>query len=121
MKTHYCWRCRCDIPMIEEHEWEILGASLTDHIHKIKRIRQEKSCDLATARRLAEQQACDLYFDLTGYRETNFNPLWHHRLADYGPECPKCGHLFRTPRTRFCANCGFKREDLPNKALHPTK
>jgi predicted Zn-ribbon and HTH transcriptional regulator len=54
--------------------------------------------------------ACEKYFELTGVRETNPNALWHHRLSIYGPECRKCGHLLRTPKASFCANCGEKAE-----------
>ena len=120
MKTYYCWRCKCEIPMLEEHEWERLGPSLTNHVERIKRIRQQKSCDLSTAKKLAGQETCDLYFELTGYRETNFNALWHHRLANFGPECLKCGHLFRTPKAKFCANCGHKKDEVPNQKIHST-
>ena len=106
MKSYYCWRCKCEVPMLEEHEWERLAPSLSQHIEAIRQNRRERGCDLATARGMAAQEPCDLYFEMTGYRETNFDALWHHRLADFGPECPRCGHLFRTREATFCANCG---------------
>ena len=109
MKNYFCWRCKIEIPMLEEAEWKRLAPLLTNHIAETKRIRKEKNCDLATAKSLAETAACDLYFEMTGFRETNINALWHHRLSLYGKECPKCGHLLRTPKARFCANCGFRK------------
>jgi hypothetical protein len=110
MKKYYCWRCKCDIPVLEESEWERMAPALSHQIERIKRIRQERDCDLATAKRMVGQEACDMYFEMTGHRETNFNAIWHHRLATYGSECPRCGHLFRTPNASYCANCGFKGE-----------
>jgi len=95
--------------MLEESEWNRLAPLLMKHIEEIKRIRIQKNIDLATAKGLADTSACDLYFEMTGFRETNINALWHHRLSLYGPECPKCGHLFRTPKARFCANCGMRK------------
>jgi hypothetical protein len=34
------------------------------------------------------------YERITGYRETNFAAIWHHRLALYGPPCKSCGNEF---------------------------
>ena len=115
MKKYYCWRCEREIPMLEEHEWTRIAPLLTNHIDKVKFIRQRQSCDLKTARQIAGQEACDLYFEITGYRETCFEAIWHHRLSDFGPECPRCGRLFRTPKASFCVNCGLKREELNEK------
>ena len=97
--------------MLDESEWTRLVPELTRHIEKIKQIRKELKCDMAKAHEFAGKAACDLYFEMTGYRETNSHALWHHRLAQFGKECPKCGQLFRTPEARFCANCGMKKKD----------
>jgi hypothetical protein len=35
------------------------------------------------------------YYAVTDFVEPNVNALWH-----------ACGRLFRTPRARFCAECG---------------
>ncbi len=50
--------------------------------------------------------AFDEYERMTGFRETNVNALWHHRLSLYGPPCKKCGRLLRTVQARHCAECG---------------
>ena len=95
--------------MLDESEWEQMAPLLSGHIERIKRIRQQKGCGLADAQRMAGQEACEFYCEMTGYRETCFNAIWHHRLANFGPECPRCGHLLRTPGATYCANCGLKR------------
>ncbi len=70
--------------MLEEHEWEQVFP-----VHP-----------------LHGRGALAKYFEITGFRETNFKTLWHHRLSLYGPECRVCGKLLRTPRAQWCAACG---------------
>ena len=48
-----------------------------------------------------EQPALEKYFELTGFRESNVNALWHHRLSKHGPPCPHCGKLLRTHQADF--------------------
>jgi uncharacterized OB-fold protein len=54
-----------------------------------------------------QKAALDEYEKITGYRETNPNAVWHHRISIYGPPCRKCGKPLRTPQASFCAACGF--------------
>lgn len=117
MRMYYCWRCKRDVPMLEEHEWEQMLPVLRGYIEQVKRLCKEDALRLFEAERQAGNPACNLYFELTGYRETEFDAIWHHRLADYGPECPRCGHLLRTPQATFCAKCGCTR-DQDGKAAH---
>lgn len=89
----YCWRCRIEMPMLDEDEWERIGPDL--------------SASSDPGRREA---ALDLYEKMTGVRETNINAIWHHRISDYGPPCDECGKALRTPRAHFCAACGKPRD-----------
>jgi hypothetical protein len=52
----------------------------------------------------------DLYFDLTGFRETNQIAIIHHRISQYGEPCRQCGKPLRTPEAAFCAACGWALE-----------
>ena len=87
VKVLYCWRCSADMPMLEEHEWEEVVPQLRDG-------------------RGMWPGALERYFQLSGYRETNINALWHHRVSQYGPPCKVCGKPLRTPKAKMCAACG---------------
>jgi hypothetical protein len=99
-----------DIPMMEEHEWGQISPYLENMVLKIKEYRTSHNCDLATARSGVLDLACEKYNEITGFNETNGLALWHHRLSDWGAECKNCGQLFRTPKAKFCANCGTTNE-----------
>ena len=94
--------------MLSDEEWEEVAPFLTNYIERIKKYRGEHGVSLGEARAAVACGALDKYFELTGYRVENPDALWHHRLSDYGSECIQCGHLLRTPRASFCANCGRK-------------
>ncbi|HSZ56104.1 MAG TPA: hypothetical protein VK797_10610 [Tepidisphaeraceae bacterium] len=55
----------------------------------------------------ARQAMLDEYERLTGFRESNFNAVHHHRVAMYGPPCPRCGKVLRTPIAYKCFECGY--------------
>jgi hypothetical protein len=86
--TAYCWRCKIDVPMLDEQEWEQVCPHLRIGIRETK------------------EGALSRYFEITGFRETNANAIWHHRQSLFGPPCASCGKLLRTPKASFCASCG---------------
>lgn len=108
-KTYHCWRCQCPKPMLTEKEWVVIAKLMEEGFAPVQDTSLTKQ-KRAEAAKTWGNAACEKYFELTGVRETNPNALWHHRLSIYGPECRKCGHLLRTPKASFCANCGEKAE-----------
>jgi hypothetical protein len=74
--------------MLDEQEWDLVHQCLLQG---------------PAAKREA---ALARYFEITGFRETNPNAIWHHRLSLFGPPCASCGKLLRTPRAKLCAACG---------------
>lgn len=105
--VHYCWRCGVEVPMLDEAEWAELDPVLSSMIRHIQGYREKTGASLADAVKLGhEQPALDKYFELTGFRESNVNALWHHRLSQHGPPCSCCGKLLRTSRAARCVECG---------------
>jgi hypothetical protein len=113
--TQYCWRCKLEIPMLNESEWALLFPLLTNAIEDIKKYRTEHGVSLAEARANGYGTAAvSAYLKMTGFRETNAEALWHHRLSLYGPACKNCQKPLRTPRASHCAECGTNREHFVN-------
>jgi hypothetical protein len=50
------------------------------------------------------------YHEITSFRETNVNALWHYRVSQFGSPCSSCSRPLRIPRARFCAECGALRQ-----------
>lgn len=106
----YCWRCRCDLPMLTDDEWSMIAPHLANGVEQIKRYRAEHHCSLGEA--VAKgfgRTALDLYAQLTGHVESNPNSLFHHRVSLFGPPCTHCGKPLRTPLARRCVHCGAMR------------
>lgn len=97
MKMLFCWRCQCEMPMLDEAEFDLVAATWSQCAQVFPR--------KAPLREMFDP-ALDEYEKLTGYRETNPNALWHHRIALYGPPCSRCGKPLRSPKAAFCAACG---------------
>jgi len=109
-KVLYCWRCKMDIPMLEEHEWEQVLPPGHQGIEEMERYRRSHGCSVAGAKdAVYGKGALARYFEITGFRETDIGALWHHRLSLYGPACRVCGKPLRTPRARWCVACGALR------------
>jgi hypothetical protein len=102
----FCWRCRMDVPMLDDAEWAQMAPRMHARIQSIKDYRQAHGVGIADAREHVDGEVLDLYFEMTGFRETNAEAIWHHHLSHYGPPCTACGKLLRTSRASFCAACG---------------
>ena len=100
MELLLCWRCKMEVPMLNEEEYakayELYGQGMKN-IH-------ENSSRLVRFKPLL-----DYYKKVTGWDETEPNAIMHHRIAQYGPSCENCNKPYRTPVATFCAACGNKR------------
>jgi hypothetical protein len=93
--------------MLDDAEWAQLAPMLIDMTTGLKRCRERGNTPVFEAmKRSYEEAALAKYFELTGFRETKVQALWHHYIANFGPPCRACGRLLRTSRARFCAECG---------------
>jgi hypothetical protein len=93
MKVLWCWRCKMGIPMLDGNEWELVW-----HAYRAATNHTRDSRPAA----LAE------YERLTGFKESNFNALFHHRISHHGPPCPRCVRVLRTPVAFKCFECGLQ-------------
>jgi hypothetical protein len=106
-KLLYCWRCKMEVPMLDEEEWARVEPLLSNSITELKQYRKEHGVSLSEAFKLNfGKHALDEYYAITGFRETNVNALWHHNLSRYGPICPYCGKPGRTPDSQRCVERG---------------
>src|SRR5690349_1095813 len=80
----WCWRCRAEVPMLEELEWADVEAAL-----------ERGPDDTSLGQRL--QRVQDVYAEYTGVHDENPNAIMHHRASHYGPPCNSCGRPLRTP------------------------
>ena len=92
MKMLWCWRCKTEVPMLDDGEFRRV-ASLLEMGHG------ETQRERLFGPFLAEHER------ITGFRETNPNAVFHHRLSLYGPPCSRCGKPLRTPRAKLCGSC----------------
>ena len=93
--------------MLTEEEWELVAPGFENAMEQIMRYREECNCSLVEARKKGYgQNALAQYEEITGFKETNADALFHHRLIIYGPPCHGCGKPLRTPRAKYCAMCG---------------
>jgi hypothetical protein len=78
MKVLWCWRCKAEMPMLDDDEYRPVTA-----LRPVGKGGESLRAKFAPM--LAE------YERITGLRETNPNAVFHHRLSDYGPPCLYCG------------------------------
>jgi len=93
--------------MLDESEWEQIFPDLQRGFQEVKEYRRAHRTSFEEAKQhVYGHGALKRYFEMTGFHETNFAALWHHRLSRYGPPCRACGKPLRTPRAKLCAACG---------------
>src|SRR5579859_3901675 len=106
MKIMWCWRCRQDVPMLDEDEYAIIHRVIQECF---ARARQWHGMTLDEGRLPLDELFEPVragYARMTGMANCHHNAIMHHRIAIYGPACAHCGKPLRTPRASFCAACG---------------
>ncbi|MDT8070336.1 MAG: hypothetical protein ROO76_19380 [Terriglobia bacterium] len=87
MKMLWCWRCKAEMPMLDEEEYSQVTA--------------RKGSGL----RERFQPMLEEYERMTGFHEANPMAIFHHRISLYGPPCAHCGKPLRTPTAKVCGAC----------------
>lgn len=107
MKVLWCWRCKMEVPMLDEDEFAVVdelfsGAFRTTEEFLLKHNLSLGECSIDELFRPAREA----YERMTGVYESNHNAIMHHRISLYGEPCKYCGKPLRTPQAAFCAACG---------------
>ncbi len=104
MQKVWCWRCKQDVPMLDDEESAAMYKYSADLIRKAA----SEGRPLEFRQKL--MALVDFYNELCGEDYTNPNAVVHHKISMYGPPCKECGKPLRTKVARFCAYCGDVRE-----------
>jgi hypothetical protein len=106
MQLLWCWRCKCEMPMLDEREYAEIAALHRTCLQSVKRYRETTGESLKnTPVNEIFVPMLNHYEVLTGFKETNHNAVMHHRLSLYGPPCRRCGKPLRTPKAKLCGSC----------------
>jgi hypothetical protein len=100
MQKLWCWRCKMEVSMLDEEEFAIASKLYSEMFKDINNLGSIEN---------RSKPLLDYYKSVTGEEETNANAVMHHRIAQYGSLCEKCGKPYRTPQASFCAACGNKK------------
>jgi hypothetical protein len=112
MKTLWCWRCKAEMPMLDEAEYTVALGLYRDGIRATQEFRKKWQVPLKDAKVEERFQPLLAWYEkLTGFKETNENAVMHHRLSLYGPPCARCGKPLRTPKAKLCGACMLPAED----------
>lgn len=103
----WCWRCKMEMPMLDENEYKLISQILSGAVTTAKQNRIENNLPVEslTIEEIFRPMR-KKYKELTGFEETNHNAIMHHRISIYGEPCTNCGKPLRTPKANFCAACG---------------
>ncbi len=113
----WCWRCKMDVPMLEETEFAVVGKLYSEGMGATKEFRLKHNLPLSECP-IDERfrPVREAYEGMTGMAESNHNAIMHHRISIYGPLCEHCGKPLRTPSATFCAACGQVRGSMAQEA-----
>ncbi|MFC5404681.1 hypothetical protein [Cohnella soli] len=107
MKMMWCWRCKCEMPMLDEAEYARIHKLYGDCMRATMEFRQKHGLSL-------EQISMDDRFSpvvkeyekITGVSGIHHNAIMHHQISLFGAPCQYCGKPLRTPNAKLCASCG---------------
>jgi hypothetical protein len=106
MKLVWSWRCKCEMPMLDEDEFAEVSKLYGEGIRATKEFRERWGVPLKNAS-IAERfhPVRETYKRMTGMKDVHENAIMHHRISLYGPPCKCCLRPLRTPRAKLCGSC----------------
>jgi hypothetical protein len=106
MQWMWCWRCKAEMPMLDEDEFAIISRLNREAIQWTKQYREENRATLAEASLHDRfRPVREAYTQITGMENCHENAIMHHRISRYGPPCRFCQKPLRTPEAKLCGSC----------------
>ena len=106
MRMLWCWRCKADMPILDEEEFGSVSRLYRDCVLATKEFRETHRLPLQHIDMNERFKPVRLHYEvLTGLKDCHENAILHHRLSLYGSPCHKCGKPLRTPRAKLCGAC----------------
>ena len=81
MKPLWCWRCKAEVPMLDEEEFVEVAALRSEAMKSTKEFRQQWNIPLEEFLYQIFSPLHLRYEQLTGMRNCHQNVLLHHRLS----------------------------------------
>jgi hypothetical protein len=114
-----------EIPMLDQEEFQLYKLAIWEGKKLVEEEIEKRN--IVDYRWLGEipksyermRYFIDMYRVITGFNETNPNAIYHHRIEDYGEDCPNCHKPLRTKKARYCVACGFGKEDFNSSDIKP--
>ena len=92
--------------MLDEEEFAEVKALFVKGVQSVKEYRKQTGAPLQSVPMAERFEAMIAQYEaITGFKETNPNAVWHHRLSLYGPPCNHCGRPLRSPKAKLCGSC----------------
>ena len=106
MELLWCWRCKCEMPMLDEDEYAEVAKLYSEGIRATKEFRERWGVPLKEAS-IADRlrPVRDAYERITGMKNLHENVIMHHRISKCGPPCKRCQKPLRTPQAKLCGSC----------------
>jgi len=115
MESMWCWRCKRDVPMLDEDEFAEIARLHKESTLATKEYRRLRQTSLAeTPLHELFAPVCDLYERITGVRESDHDEILKHRISLYGPPCKRCHKPLRTPKASICGACMHPVDEPPD-------
>jgi len=109
----YSYKVQREIPLLSEEDYKAVAIHLSNRIADMMSYRKKHKCSLEQASANSEngQKALAEFEKITGVRLKHPDEIYIARRALYGRQCSNCDKPFRTPRAKFCAECGLTLSD----------
>jgi hypothetical protein len=108
VRIQWCWRCKADVPMLDEAEFASVRELYQAGFKATKDFRQQWGIPLEGASIEDRFRPVSLrYEEVTGMKDCPPNAVMHHRLSLYGPPCKRCEKPLRSPSAKLCGACMY--------------